>query len=290
MDKVIFIAGGTGMLGQYLEKKFDKIGYKVKILTRSKNTHDIEYPDEPEELAKLFEGATAIINLAGASIVGKRWNEKYKKILYNSRIKTTKYLVEAINHTENKPQLFISCSAVGYYGDRGEEEITEEKSSADGFVANICKDWEKEALLADIPTFIPRIGIVLAKEGGALQEMLTPFKYFVGGPIGSGNQYFPWIHIEDVFRIFEFAIELKLEGVYNTVAPQQIKMKEFASTLGKVMKRPSLFPVPSFALKLILGESAQEILRSQRVIPQKLKEANYEFKFKDLKVALKDLL
>ena len=289
MDKVIFIAGGTGMLGQYLEKKFDKIGYKVKILTRSKNTHDIEYPDEPEELAKLFEGATAIINLAGASIVGKRWNEKYKKILYNSRIKTTKYLVEAINHTENKPQLFISCSAVGYYGDRGEEEITEEKSSADGFVANICKDWEKEALLADIPTFIPRIGIVLAKEGGALQEMLTPFKYFVGGPIGSGNQYFPWIHIEDVFRIFEFAIELKLEGVYNTVAPQQIKMKEFASTLGKVMKRPSLFPVPSFALKLILGESAQEILRSQRVIPQKLKEANYEFKFKDLKVALKDL-
>lgn len=290
MDKIIFIAGGTGMLGQYLEKKFDKLGYKVKILTRSKRTQDIEYPDEPEELAQLFEGSTAIINLAGASIVGKRWNDKYKEILYNSRIKTTKYLVEAINLTKNKPQLFISCSAVGYYGDRGVEELTEDKNPADGFVATICKDWEKEALMADIPTFIPRIGIVLAKEGGALQEMLKPFKYFVGGPLGSGNQYFPWIHIEDVFRIVEFAIELKLEGIYNTVAPQQVKMKEFTSTLGKVLKRPAIFPVPSFALKLILGESAQEILRSQRVIPNKLKEVNYEFKFKKLEEALKDLV
>lgn len=290
MDKRIYIAGGSGMLGQYIEKHLDKQGYKVTVLTRSKNTQDLEYPDTPEELAEIFEGATAIINLAGASIVGKRWNPEYKEILYNSRIKTTKYLVEAINLTQNKPQIFISASAVGFYGDRAEEVLTEELNPAEGFVANICIDWEKEALKCEIPTFIPRIGIVLAKEGGALQEMITPFKFFVGGPIGSGKQWFPWIHIKDIYSIFKFAIENNLEGIYNAVAPEEVRMSTFAKKLGKVMSRPSLFQVPSFVLKIILGESAQEVLRSQRVSASKILKANYKFQYNELEDALRSMV
>ncbi len=290
MDKRIYIAGGSGMLGQYIEKHLDKQGYKVTVLTRSKNTHDLEYPDTPEELAEIFEGAEAIINLAGASIVGKRWNKEYKQILYDSRIKTTKYLVEAIHLTQNKPKIFVSASAVGFYGDRGDNLLLEEATPADGFVAGICIDWEKEALKCNIPTFIPRIGIVLAKEGGALQEMLTPFKFFVGGPIGTGKQWFPWIHIQDIYSIINYAIENNLEGVYNAVAPEQVRMSMFAKTLGKVLKRPSLFAVPSFALKIILGESAQEVLRSQRVASDKISNQNFKFQFEKLDLALKNLL
>lgn len=290
MEKKIFIAGGSGLLGKYIEKHLDKDGFKVKVLTRQKNTHDIEYPESPEELAKMIEGAEAIINLAGASIVGKRWNKEYKQILYDSRIKTTKYLVDAINLTQNKPKIFISASAVGFYGDRGDNLLLEEATPAEGFVAQICIDWEKEALKCDIPTFIPRIGICLAKEGGALKEMLTPFQFFVGGPIGSGQQYFPWIHIADLYAIIKFAMENNLEGVYNAVAPEQVRMKDFAKTLGKTINRPSIFPVPSFALKIILGESSQELLRSQRVAADKISKQNFKFQFEKLDMALKNLL
>ncbi len=290
MSKQIFIAGGSGLLGQFLERHFDKNGYKVTILSRSGGSHDVKYPDTPEELAELISGASAVINLAGASVVGKRWNKAYKKVLYDSRIKTTKYLVEAINIAEVKPQIFISASAVGYYGDAGDKELTEDLDNADGFIAELCRDWEAEAKKANVPTFIPRIGIVLTKDGGALKEMLTPFKFFIGGPIGSGKQWFPWVHILDVFRIFKFAIEENLEGTYNIASPYPVRMSEFAKTLGKVMNRPSLFKVPGFVLKIILGESAQEVMRSQKVIPKNLTDKKLTFQYPHLKDALSNIL
>lgn len=289
MDKRVYIAGGSGLIGSHLINKLESLNYQVFILSRSPGENTIVYPEKEEELAKIIDGATAVINFAGASIVGKRWNEEYKKILYESRIKTTRYLVNAINLTENKPY-FISNSAVGYYGDRGNKSLDEDAKPENGFIANLCIDWEEEALKANTKTFIPRIGIVLTTEGGALKEMITPFKFFVGGPLSDGKQWFPWIHIDDLTSMFIYALENNLEGVANAVSPNPVQMNEFAQTLGKVMNRPSIFRVPAFVLKIVLGESAQEVLRSQRVKPQFILNTDFEYKFKTLEPALNNLL
>lgn len=289
MDKRVYIAGGSGLIGSHLIKKLENLNYQVFILSRSPGEKTIVYPEKEEELAKIIDGAAAVINFAGASIVGKRWNEEYKKILYDSRIKTTRYLVNAINLTENKP-FFISNSAVGYYGDRGNKSLDEDAKPEKGFIANLCIDWEEEALKANTKTFIPRIGIVLTTEGGALKEMLTPFKFFVGGPLSDGKQWFPWIHIDDLTSMFIYALENNLEGVANAVSPNPVQMNEFSQTLGTVMNRPSIFRVPAFVLKIVLGESAQEVLRSQKVKPQFILNTDFEYKFKTLELALKNLL
>lgn len=289
MDKKVYIAGGSGLIGSHLINKLESLNYQVFILSRSPGENTIVYPEKEEELAKIIDGADAVINFAGASIVGKRWNEEYKKVLYDSRIKTTRYLVNAINLTENKP-FFISNSAVGYYGDRGNKSLDEDAKPEKGFIANLCIDWEEEALKANTKTFIPRIGIVLSTEGGALKEMLTPFKFFVGGPLSDGKQWFPWIHIDDLTSMFIYALENNLEGVANAVSPNPVQMNEFAQTLGKVLNRPSIFRVPAFVLKIVLGESAQEVLRSQRVKPQFILNTDFEYKFKTLEPALINLL
>ena len=166
----------------------------------------------------------------------------------------------------------------------------EDTNPDNGFIASICTDWEDEAKKANTETFITRIGIVLAKEGGALKEMLLPYKLFVGGPLSTGKQWFPWIHITDLINIYIFAIENKLTGTANVVSPHQIQMNDFAKTLGQVLRRPAFFRVPAFAIKLILGEASQEVLRSQRVAPKFLIDNNFNFKFNTLSLALKDLL
>lgn len=289
MDKKIFIAGGSGLIGKRLTQKLNELNYQTIILSRKDSKISVKYPNSPKELAKLIDGADAIINLAGANIVGKRWNKEYKKELYDSRINTTRLLVEAINLTHNKPY-FISTSAVGYYGDRGNKVLNEDTNPDNGFIASICTDWEDEAKKADTKTFITRIGIVLANEGGALKEMLLPYKLFIGGPLSNGKQWFPWIHIDDLLYVYVNAIENKLTGTANIVSPHQVQMNEFAQTLGSVLHRPAIFRVPAFAVKLILGEASQEVLRSQRVNPKYLLDINFNFKFNTLSSALKDLL
>lgn len=289
MNNKIFIAGGSGLIGKHLAQKLKELNYNVVILSRNATGNSIAYPKNSSELSKIIDGADVVINLAGANIVGKRWNREYKKELYDSRIETTKHLVSAINLTNNKPY-FISTSAVGYYGDRGNKVLNEDTNPDNGFIASICTDWEDEAKKANTETFITRIGIVLAKEGGALKEMLLPYKLFVGGPLSTGKQWFPWIHITDLINIYIFAIENKLTGTANVVSPHQIQMNDFAKTLGQVLRRPAFFRVPAFAIKLILGEASQEVLRSQRVAPKSLIDNNFNFKFNTLSLALKDLL
>lgn len=287
--KNIFIAGGTGFVGSNLKKFLENKGYSVKLLSRSDGGSSIiKYPKSADELSKIISGSFAVINLAGASIAGKRWTEEYKNVLYNSRIDTTKFLVEAISKAEIKPEVFVSASAIGYYGDAGDKELTEESPSADGFVAKICVDWEIEAKKAEDYTkvFIPRIGVVLGKDG-PLKQISLPFKLFVGGPFGPGTQFFSWVSLIDLLRIIEWGIDNKKSGVYNAVNPGALKVKDFAKILGRTLKRPSLFRVPSFVVKIVLGEAAQEVLRSQNIKPQRLKNEGFMFVDKDLSSALK---
>ena len=288
MNKIIYIAGGSGLIGQRLKNILTENGFQVFILSRRSSENSIAYPNNPQELAGILEGASAVINLAGANVVGKRWNKEYKKELYDSRINTTKLLVNAINLTNEKPY-FISTSAVGFYGDRGNKNLTEDISPDTGFIASICTDWEEEAQKVESKCLILRIGIVLTKDGGALKEMLLPYKLFVGGPIASGVQWFPWIHIKDLMNVYLFAIEKQLTGIANAVSPGQVQMNNFARAMGQALKRPAFFRVPAFAVKIILGEASQEVLRSQKVYPKFLIDNKFQFEFSSIDSALKDI-
>ncbi|MDC1068291.1 TIGR01777 family oxidoreductase [Candidatus Kapabacteria bacterium] len=290
MANNIFITGGTGFIGTKLSEYWRSKGYNVKALSRSNGLNRIAYPESTEDFASLINGAKAIVNLAGASIVGKRWDDEYKEELYSSRIEITKMCAEAISLCDNPPEIFISASAIGIYGDRGDEALNEESKLADGFIADLCKDWEKAAKSSESITnlFIPRIGVVLEPGFGALSKMELPFKMFVGGPVGSGKQWFSWIDIEDLILIFDFALDKKLNGVYNITSPNPVKMSDFARVYGKVLNRPSIFRVPEFILKIILGDSAQEVLRSQKVLPNSLEKAGYSHKYSDLYNSLKN--
>lgn len=303
MTKKICITGATGLIGKLLTKSLKESGYSVLAFSRnpSKATKQLQDADEYarwddkdlESIRLAIESSYAIVNLAGASITGKRWDEEYKKEIYDSRINGTRALAEAIKSANEKPKVFISTSAVGYYGDTGSQVIDEEQAPTDNFLAKTCIDWEKEAQIVEDITrvVLPRIGIVLSSEGGALKEMLPAFRYFVGGPIGSGKQYFPWIHIEDVVGIIKFALENdNIKGAINTTAPNPVTMSEFASKLGNTINKPSLFKVPKFVARIVLGESADFILGGTNAIPKKLIDNNFKFKFEYVDSALRNLL
>jgi uncharacterized protein len=302
MKKVI-IAGGSGFLGTHLTQKLKSKSYIVSIVSRNPDKARESLPIADEflywdgkslgEWTNALENSHAIINLTGASIAGHRWSDKYKKIIIESRIKPTKILAEAILKSDNPPKVFISNSAVGIYGSRGDEILSEESALGNDFLARLCNEWEKEALKAKSTTRVitPRIGVVLDKNGGALKKMLTPYKFFIGGPIGSGKQWMPWIHIEDLIDMFIWAIENQnVEGALNFVSPNPVIMNEFAKTLAKVLNRPSFFKVPSFIIKAIFGESASVILGSSRVISDKTTQLGYKFKFDRLELAFRDIL
>jgi uncharacterized protein (TIGR01777 family) len=297
MNKIVMIAGGTGFIGSQLTKRLLNDGYIVKILTRkAKDTNNIgriNYITWDSLKSEDLENIYGLINLAGASIAGSKWTERYKEIILDSRIKATRALVDLISKAKSPPDVFINASAVGYYGNRGEAILTEESPSGQGFLAKVCSEWEKEATIASnhTRTVISRIGVVLDKSDGALSKMLLPFKTFTGGPLGSGKQYFPWIHIKDIVGLFLFALDNKsVNGAVNFSSPNPVTMDEFAKTLGKVMNRPSIFKVPEAGLKLLLGESSEMITNSQRVIPQVALSNGYSFMFSDLKAALKDII
>ena len=218
-----------------------------------------------------FSGCDAVVHLAGESIGNGRWTDNRKKKLRDSRIDATRLLVDHIGAMTDGPKILVAASAVGYYGDRGDEQLTEQSSKGDGFLADLVEDWERESLRAKefgVRTAILRFGIVLAKDGGALPRMMLPFKFGAGGKLGSGKQWMSWITLEDLVAVLHGAVLGDFEGVYNAVSPNPVRNADMSKALGQAMHRPSLIPAPKFALKLLLGESAEELLFfSQRVYP-----------------------
>lgn len=303
MNKVI-LTGATGLIGSNLIKDLLKSNYNVIAIVRDINKSKDRFPSKVELIQwdfkskninlEILENSSSIIHLAGAGVFSKRWNESFKNEIYSSRVDSTKLLVEIISKLNQKPESFVVASGVGYYGNRGNELLTEDSVAGNDFLAKVCVDWESAASKVNdlgIRWASIRTGIVLSKQDGALKKMLPPFKLFIGGPLGSGGQYFPWIHIKDIVGIYQFTIEnSKCFGPLNAAAPQTITMKEFSKVLGKVLNRPSFFPVPEFILKIVLGESASDIVSSQRISSEKIIQKGYSYKFPNLNDALYDLL
>ena len=296
----IYLTGGTGFIGQHLGKMLIEKGYHVTIATRNPDKYageeknQLKYVPLKEEPVDQIADADVVINLAGENIFGKRWTKSVKRRIYDSRILTTRSLVSAMEKVETKPQLFISASGVDYYKDQGDKIITENSDAGDGFLAEVCRDWEAESAKAqklDVRVVNPRFGVVLGKDGGALATMLPVFKAFIGGSLGPGTQYFPWIHIDDLCRGLVYTItNSELGGAVNVAAPEPVTMNEFTRTLGAVLSRPSFFKVPGVALQAALGEAAEMLTGSHRVVPEKLEKNGFKFSFKTLKPALQDLL
>jgi uncharacterized protein (TIGR01777 family) len=302
MMKKVVLTGATGLIGKNIAGKLIQRGDEVTIFTRSVNKAKHIIPNaaeyivwnlEQEDWQAKLEGKDAVIHLAGESVMAKRWSEEHKKNIYNSRIDSTRILVKTIENTIDKPKVFISASAIGYYGN-SEEPVTEESNPGKDFLADVVRDWEKETeevIRLGIRRVNIRTGIVLDKYEGALARMITPYKFFIGGPLGSGKQWFPWIHIDDVAGIFLFVLDNKdVHGVLNAVSPNPLRMNEFCKTLGAVMHRPSLFKTPAFVLKIIFGEGAEVLLSGAQVIPERTMGVGYKFRFDNIENALKNLL
>lgn len=302
--KKIIVTGATGLIGKKLVHSLIDKNFEVIIFSRDIKNAKSLFPgvkdfvewdyQKPDEWKSGLEKVDAVIHLAGVNLFAKRWDSNFKKMIKDSREVSTKNLVEAIIQTNNKPKVFISASGIGFYGDRKDDALKEDSPPGNDFVADVCKAWEFESLnlnKVNVRNVQIRTGLVLSKEDGALKQMLPAFKFFAGGPLGNGKQWTSWLHIDDIVGMYLHALDNeKISGPVNAVSPHPIRMKQFAETLGIVMKRPSLFPVPKFILQLVVGEAAEVVTASQKVIPDKLIKNNYKFKFKDLEAALKDLL
>jgi uncharacterized protein (TIGR01777 family) len=296
----ILITGGTGFIGSYVRQMLLQEGHMLTIVSRSPGEYKNEAAKNQRfvawegDLVAEMNKADAVINLAGASIFGKRWTQEVKNKIYNSRIECTQQLVEAIEQATDRPSVMISASGSDYYGDSGDRILDESAEPGDSFLSKVCIDWEQAAqpvTKLGVRLATPRIAVVLERDGGAIQQMLVPFKLFVGGPIGSGNQYFPWIHMLDLCRGLIYPIENEdFEGAYNLSAPNPVTMNEFASELASQLHRPSLFRVPEFVLDFVLGEAANPIVTSKRLQPKKLQQHSFEFRFHYLREALGDIL
>lgn len=281
----IVIVGCSGFVGTRLKSFFEGLDNQVIALKVRDNTRQ-------DMIRNTLEGTDVLINLAGLSIFG-RWSKSYKEALYKSRIQTTTSLVEAMKSCENGPKRFISTSAVGIYpNDIDSDEYQSELSQS--FLAQICKDWEKEALKAEsigVSTAILRSGVVLGKEGGMFKKLYYVFNFGLGGKVGSGRQPLSWIHIDDLCMIYKLIIEeKKLEGIYNLCAPVPTTNMELTQTLGRLMHRPTVFPVPAWVLRLIFSQGADFMLEGAKVYPKRLIEAGYEFNYKGIDEALKSFL
>ena len=273
----VIVAGATGLIGTELTKALRARGDQVLALPR--------YGSAPWQV----EGFDAVVNLAGENLAAKRWSPEFKKKILDSRVETTRALVDAIGRASRKPRVLVNASAVGFYGGRGDETVDESAAPGSDYLSGVVQAWEAEARKAKVRSVQIRTGIVLSSKGGALQPMLPPFRAFVGGPIGSGKQWFPWIHLADEVGAILWCLDHDLEGPVNLVAPGIVTMKEFAKALGGALHRPSAFPVPGAALKLLLGEFAEVILDGQRAVPKKLFDKGFRFRFTDVNDALKDL-
>lgn len=287
----VLISGSSGLVGKHLMRLLRASGHQVTRLVR----HDPRSADERSwdpaggRLdASVLNGVHAVVNLSGDNIAKGRWNDEKKKRILDSRVQTAGLLADTIAAASEKPDVFVSASATGYYGDRGDEVLSESSPSGEGFLPDVCRQWESAAMRAAVRTVLVRFGVILSSEDGALAKMATPFKLGLGGRIGDGKQYWSWVTIDDVVRAILFAITNKsLSGPVNVVAPQPVTNAEFTRVLGSVVHRPTIFPMPAFAARLALGEMADQLLlASARVVPSKLQAAGYEFLHPDLKGGL----
>ena len=305
----IVIAGGTGFLGSPLAEVYAEEGHDVRVLTRGlppgESRHDPgtgvpgvnrvgwRADGESGPWADVISGADAVINLAGASIADGRWTPARKQLLRDSRILSTRSLAAAIKAAPAPPRVFISGSAAGYYGPSGDEPKTEESPPGRDFLAQLCVDWETEAAAArrpDTRLVLVRTGIVLEQSGGALHKMLRPFRMFVGGPIGSGRQYMSWIHRIDWLEMVRWIVDTpQAEGPINATAPHPVTNREFSRALGRALRRPSLMPVPGFALKIALGELAEALTTGQRVLPARAKALKFHFRYPEIDQAFRGI-
>ncbi len=297
----VLITGGTGLVGRQLCKRLQEKGYDVAILSRTgKQEAAIPIytwdPDKKEIEKKAIETADCIIHLAGTNIEDKRWTDKRKHLIIDSRIKTGQLIFSKIKEQNKYLQTFISASAIGYYGTITSDKIfTETDPAANDFLGDTCRKWEQTAdrfKELGIRTVKIRSGIVLTRQGGALSKMITPVKMGIGSAIGTGNQYFPWIHIDDLCNIYIKAIEdTQMDGAYNAVAPDHKTNKEFTRTLAHVLKKPFWFPnLPAIIMKLMFGKMSGMLLRGSKISADKIKATGYNFLFPDLEIALTDLI
>jgi uncharacterized protein len=305
----VVIAGATGFLGQPLVRSLLAAGHEVVVLTRGRSGSARVSPDVPDGArAALWDarsagawtgelrGTEAVVNLAGANIGAKRWSDDRKRELLSSRIESTGALVSAMMAlpVEERPQSLINASGIDYYGDRGDEIVTEESAAGKSFLAQLCVQWEaaaREAEALGVRVVRMRTSVVLGKGAMALERLAMPFRFFVGGPIGSGTQWFAWIHLDDAVGLYRFALEnAAVAGPLNLVAPDVRRGKDVAREVGRALSRPSWAPAPAFALKLALGEQAELVLHGRHATPQKALQLGYQFVFPRLPEALQDAL
>jgi uncharacterized protein len=294
----VLISGSHGLVGTALGNSLKSKGHEVFALVRHAPHSDAEvewYPDRGSLALSRLEGMDVVVHLAGESIAEGRWNEEKKKLIRDSRVRATIVLSEALGNLKRPPKTLVSASAIGYYGDRGDLIVTEGTVPGNDFLAGVCVEWEQatqSATTRDIRVVNARFGVILSAAGGALKKMLPPFRMGIGGRVGSGRQWMSWIALDDVVNGLEFAINHEsLSGPVNYVAPNPVTNAEFTRTLGKVLSRPTLFPIPAFAVRLAFGEMADALLLSgQRVKPAQLENAGYQFEYQQLEPALGHLL
>lgn len=298
----IFIAGGTGFIGQNLVRKLVAEGHSITALIRSAQKsslfpHEVDFingsPSTEGPWQQRLADYDVVINLTGHSIFS-RWTERTKKLIRDSRIFSTRNIVHALPMHSPKNITFINASAAGYFGFCGDEEKLEDDRPGTDFLAQVCLDWEKEASKAadkGVRVILPRIGIVLGKGGGAMAKMLPAFQLGVAGKIGTGRQWFPWIHLDDLTSAIAFLIKHnEIHGPVNMSAPNPVRNDAFTKSLGRILRRPTILPVPSFLVKLVLGEFGSVVLEGNRMIPGVLKKFSFTFQFPDLESALTDIV
>jgi uncharacterized protein (TIGR01777 family) len=293
----IIVAGGTGFLGRKLQSRLANAGHSVGVLTRRAppgGDHIQWTPDGTVGAwAPALDGADVVINLAGEGIADARWTRARKAALRDSRILSTRSIAGAIRRASRPPAALLSVSGVGYYGDRGPEPVTETTPAGGDFLARLCVEWEREAgQAADLTrVVIMRNGVVLESSGGALARMLLPFRLGLGGPLGAGTQYLPWIHLEDWMAFVMWSMSTPAAtGAFNVTAPTAATNAEFTRALGAALRRPAFIPVPAFGLKIVLGELADTLLTGQRAIPKRAEGLGFTFRFREIEPALRDLV
>lgn len=288
----VAIAGGTGFVGGALVAKLRSLGHSVVVLTRDPQaaktklgSDGIEFATY-SELSSALSGCGGVINLAGEPIAENRWTPGIKQQILDSRIKTTEAIAQAINQANPKPQVLVNASALGFYGSSETATFDETSSAGDDFLAEVCQAWETAAQAVTVRLVMLRIGIVLG-DGGALGKMLPPFRMFAGGPIGTGKQWFSWIHIDDLVNLIVAGLtDEQMQGTYNATAPNPVRMNDVCEAVGQALKRPSWLPVPAFALDLLLGDGAKIVLEGQRVLPKRLVEQGFAFQYQDINQAI----
>lgn len=299
----ILITGGTGLIGRRLVEELTDDGYSVVVLTRSPERVTDLPPgaravgwdaETTEGWGELADGALGIVHLAGEGVAEGRWTEEKKRRIRASRVESTRAVVAAVEAAETRPRFLVQASAVGYYGSRGDEILTEDAAPGDDFLAGVCVEWEDTSEVVEalgVRRVLLRTGIVLDPESGALAKMLPPFKLGLGGPLGSGRHFMPWIHLQDEVAAIRFLIEREqAAGPYNLTAPHPVRNRELAQALGRALGRPAVLPTPKLALHLLFGEMAEILLASQRVVPHRLTGAGFTFRFSEIDPAFEDLL